>query len=665
MNTNNLRVITAILLIVNGLVSAQNKKLDSLQNAFNIAANDSIKFNILNSIFYSYINTDTAKANEYCKKVLKEAESTKILFEKAEAYRITGIHFGNIAEFDKAIDYYRKAESLYKSLNSDNGNIGYAKTLTNLGAFYQRNGDLETAMEFYLEAESILLKYNDNNILLKVYNGLTDIHLYLNKNEKALLYMDKAKSLSNLIDDPAVKTEYLISYGNNLTYQNKFDEAAKIYQQAGQIAGKNNLYRLLCVYAYDYAFMLTRQERYEEAEPYYVKSVEYARKSGSKFDEYDSMYKVGATNYHMKKFEKANKILLETLKHAEEIKSNLLIRNILDILVYLEEERGNYKLAYTYLQRYVDTIYEIFSEDDQKQTNFLNAKYQAAQREHEITKLLDEQKIKNLELEKQNTLILLLTILVISFFILLFYVRKSYKNKRKIAEQKIQIHKQKVTELEKEKQLVAVQSALEGEENERFRIARDLHDGLGGLLSGTKLALNSYKETYVPAEERASAFKQALNLLDTSITELRRVARNMMPQALLNYGLKEAISEFCDSIDTKGRLKIKYQFFGFEKRIQQNIELTIYRIFQELVNNIIKHSKATEAVVQFIQEEERISLLVQDNGKGFNKSKIDSFTGHGIKNIKTRVESLGGHFEIDSEPGNGTEITIEFDNIKL
>lgn len=654
-----------IIIITAASVPGQNPKLDSLQNVLGTAANDSIKLNLLNSIFYSYINTDTAKAKEYCEIVLKEAGSTKFNFEKAEANRIAGIYYGNISEFDKAIEHYEKAKSLYKSFHNKAGNTGYAKALTSLGALFHRNGDFETALEIYLEAESILIKYNENTALLKVYNGLADVHLYLNKNEKALTYMNKAKSLSNLIDDNAVKAEYLISYGNNLTYQNKFDEAAKTYDRARVIAEKNNLYRLLCVFAYDYAFMLGRQNNYKDAEIYYLKSVDYARKSGSKFDEYDCMYKVGAANYHMGNFEKANKILLETLKNAEAIKSKLLVRNVLDILVYLEAERGNYKTAYNYLQRYVDTIYEIFSEDDQKQTNFLNAKYQAAQREHEITKLLDEQKIQTLELEKRNNLIFLLSLLAVSFLIVLFFVRQFYKNKRKIAEQNIQLHSQRVNELEKEKQLVAVQSALEGEENERFRIARDLHDGLGGLLSGTKLTLSSYKDNYAATVEQAGIVKQALALLDTSITELRRVARNLMPQALLNHGLKEAVSEFCDSIDTGGSLKIKYQFFGLEKRLQQNLELTIYRIFQELLNNIIKHSGAAEAVIQLIQEDERISMLVQDNGKGFDKEKVDSFTGHGIKNIKSRVESLGGHFDLDSEPGKGTEITIEFDNIKL
>ena len=661
-----LKTIITVLFFITALnfAYAKNQKIDSLKSVLQKTENDSVRLNLLNSIFYEYINTDTAEAKNYCEKVLNEAEKTKYNFEKADAFRIAGIHYGNIYDYEKAIEYYDKAKILFKSFRNDAGEIGYAKTLTNIGSLYHRNGDFATALEIYLEAESILTKYDENTILLKIYNSLADVHLYLTKNEKAMAYMDKAKSLSNLVDEPAVKAEYLISYANNLVYQNKYDEAAKIYEDAKRIAEKNNLYRLLSVCAYDYGFMLSRQGNYKDAEIYCLKSVEYARLSGSKFDECDAMYKVGAANYHMQKFEKANKILLATLKQAEELKSKLLQRNILDILYYLEEERGNYKLAYDYLQRYVDIIYELFSEDDQKQTNFLNAKYEAAKREHEITKLLDEQKIQNLELEKRNNLILLLSLLVISFLIVFFFVRQFYKNKRKIAEQNLQIHKQKVTELEKEKQLVAVKSALEGEENERFRIARDLHDGLGGLLSGTKMALSSYKENHIINNGDVNSFKQALNLLDTSITELRRVARNMMPQTLLNSGLKEAVSEFCDNLERSSNINIKFQFYGNEKRLPQSYELTVYRIVQELLNNILKHANAAEVVVQLVQEEDRLSLLIQDNGKGFDKSKIDLFEGHGLKNIKSRVESLGGHFDIDSEINKGTEITVEIDNIK-
>ncbi|NJO92996.1 MAG: tetratricopeptide repeat protein [Chloroflexia bacterium] len=309
-------------------IHAKNPKIDSLKSVLQKTENDSVKLNLLNSIFYEYINTDTAEATIYCEKILDEAEKTKYNFEKADAFRIAGIYFGNIYNYEKAIENYEKAKILFKSFNNDAGNIGYAKTLTNVGSLFHRNGDFLTALEIYLEAESILTKYDENTILLKVYNSLADVHLYLNKNEKAMMYMDKAKSLSNLVNDPAVKAEYLISYANNLVYQNKFEEAAKIYETVNLIAEKNNFYRLLSVCAYDYGFMLSRQGNYKDAEVYCLKSAEYARLSGSKFDQCDAMYKVGAANYHMQKFDKANKILLATLKQAEELKSKLLQRNI-------------------------------------------------------------------------------------------------------------------------------------------------------------------------------------------------------------------------------------------------------------------------------------------------------------------------------------------------
>jgi signal transduction histidine kinase len=475
--------------------------------------------------------------------------------------------------------------------------------------------------------------------------------------------MKKGVELTDLIDDPSVKADYYNSYGNMYIYENEHIKAKEFFDIAREIGLKNSLYKHLSKTEYNYAYLLSREEKYLEAQKYYTKSLEWARKSGDKYDICDAMYKVAFMSYYMEDFNKANKLLLEALEYAENIKSKILKRNILDVLLYLEAQRGNYKLAYDYLQMYVDVIYEIFSEDDQKQTNFLNAKYEAAKKEHEISKLLNEKQIQLLELEKRNNLLYLFGIIIIAIVIVLYFLKQNYRNRKRIIENDLLIREQKVKELEKEKQIVAIQAALTGEENERFRIARELHDGLGGILSGSKMALESYKNKSEADSERIEQLNKTLTLIDTSISELRRIARNLMPQTLLNSGLKEALSEYCNTLENREDQKISFRFYGMDTRLKQSFELTLYRIVQELINNAIKHSKGSEANIQLVQDENRISLTVQDNGIGFNKNEMDSFKGHGLNNIKTRVESLNGHLEIDTAIGKGTEINIVFENI--
>jgi len=204
---------------------------------------------------------------------------------------------------------------------------------------------------------------------------------------------------------------------------------------------------------------------------------------------------------------------------------------------------------------------------------------------------------------------------------------------------------------------------LQGEEKERSRLASDLHDGLGGLLSGVKINLSNMKENVYLSEKQVAAFGQVISLLDSSIVELRRIAHNMVPETLHNYGLKTAINDFCIEIAQAGMPEVSFSFYGEDKRLSSELELSLFRITQELVNNALKHAKASQINVQLFVEERRVALQIFDNGHGFNiKESEENNKGQGIKNIKNRVAAFGGKFEIYSQFGQGTEILIEFDN---
>ncbi|MBN2650124.1 MAG: hypothetical protein JXR50_10340, partial [Prolixibacteraceae bacterium] len=137
--------------------------------------------------------------------------------------------------------------------------------------------------------------------------------------------------------------------------------------------------------------------------------------------------------------------------------------------------------------------------------------------------------------------------------------------------------------------------------------------------------------------------------------ELRRIAHHMMPESLLRYGLKASLSDFCNAVPN-----VDFHYFGNEQRIDSNLEILTYRSAHELVNNALKHSKASQINVQIVQEPDRLSLTVQDNGIGFDP-KMQT-VGMGLKNIRDRVSTFNGKMNIYSEPGKGTEINIEFNS---
>jgi len=155
-------------------------------------------------------------------------------------------------------------------------------------------------------------------------------------------------------------------------------------------------------------------------------------------------------------------------------------------------------------------------------------------------------------------------------------------------------------------------------------------------------------------------FDHALRILDTSMKELRRVAHNMMPEALAKFGLKDALRDFCFELGNNKEIDIKFQFYGDERRLDQNYEISLYRIAQELINNSLKHANPTEILLQVIQEEHRIHLTVQDNGIGFDPEALNASDGTGLANIKSRAESLKGKVDMISIPGEGTEVNVEF-----
>lgn len=169
------------------------------------------------------------------------------------------------------------------------------------------------------------------------------------------------------------------------------------------------------------------------------------------------------------------------------------------------------------------------------------------------------------------------------------------------------------------------------------------------------------KGNLIMTPENAQAFERSMDMLDSSIKEMRRVAHNLMPEALVKFGLDTALKDFCNDINQSGALKVSYQSIGLEQAaIDQTTAISVYRIVQELINNVLKHAAANTAIVQVSKTDNSISITVEDDGKGFDPSQIQNATGIGWNNIKHRVDLLKGKLDVNSQPGQGTSVLIEF-----
>ena len=238
---------------------------------------------------------------------------------------------------------------------------------------------------------------------------------------------------------------------------------------------------------------------------------------------------------------------------------------------------------------------------DGDKIEFLDAKYQGEKREAQINQLQSDKEIQRLNIQRKTTLNYILIAAALFVILVAFLLFRNFKQKQKLQQQRI-------GELETLQQLTATEAVLKGEEQERTRLAKDLHDGLGGMLSGIKYSFNSMKGNLVMTSENAQAFEHSMAMLDTSIKEMRRVAHNMMPEVLVKFGLDTALQEFCDDINQTGALQVSYQSIGMNDAVIEQISaITIYRVVQELLNNTMKHASASSAIVQVSKTDQRIN----------------------------------------------------------
>jgi signal transduction histidine kinase len=206
---------------------------------------------------------------------------------------------------------------------------------------------------------------------------------------------------------------------------------------------------------------------------------------------------------------------------------------------------------------------------------------------------------------------------------------------------------------------LSVNAMLKGQEEERNRIAKDLHDGLGGMLSGVKMSFTNMKENLIMSAENVGVFEQSISQLDSTISELRKIAHNLMPEALVKFGLNDAIKDFCTSIMSATHINIIYESMGEVRTLDNTANTYIYRIIQELINNAVKHAKPTQILVQLTTTTNKIMLTVEDNGQGLDSNKLAASKGIGITNIKHRVNYFKGNIDFDNNTPHGTVINIE------
>lgn len=374
-----------------------------------------------------------------------------------------------------------------------------------------------------------------------------------------------------------------------------------------------------------------------------------------------NLYFIGHTNYLKKDFEKADKYLRNALSIENNLPYDEERRDIYRSLAAVASARSEHEVAFDYAMKLNRLNDSILNYDRVKAINDLSIKHQADEK---------SKGIKLLEIENKSVLQkILLTrsalyfvgagfflLLVALYFIIRFYSAK-IKAEKIMNEQQHEIDQQKIRELQDNIKISSMQSMIEGQEKERQRIAVDLHDSLGGLLSAVKLQFDKLNGQLNESTQH-SQYQKATHLLDTAVEEVRTISRDLQPGALRELGLISALHDLINRFDGDAYPEIFFQYYNFEEKLDDMTALSIYRIIQELINNTIKHAKAREILIQLSNKDNDIVIEYEDDGKGFDSASMPVRKGMGLDNITSRVNYLKGSLSVNSTPNEGVSYLI-------
>jgi len=641
--------------------NTQDQLMDSLEVQLKNKNDDTAKVVLLNEMASKYQHVNPERAMSLANQSVDLAKRLKFDFGLAVAYRLTGILFTDKSNFDTGAMYYNKSAELFKDKN-DNRSARYRGMLQhNFGVIYHYKGNYDSAVIHYQEAARVYQELKDDGLLFLTYNNLSTLYTQILDNKTALKYAEECVQISNRLKDPYKISVASLAMASAKSELKEYSGIDTLVSKVIRISNQNgNHYMLGMGYKFLGKYQIESKNDNKASVSSFKAALDNMIKAGNDYEIAAANQNLGYSFFLNGDDEQAVHYYKIAIEQAKKLGLLQIEQYTLKNLAELEERRKNFPAAYGYLRDYIGVNDSVMNKTHRENIQGLEQKYQSEIKDARILQLDDEKKIQELSIRQKSTLNYLLVASLVVVVLVAFLMYRNMRHRHQLAKQQDELQQQKIRELEKDRQLVAVDSMLKGQEEERSRLARDLHDGLGGLLSGVKFSLNNMKDNLIITPDNSAAFERSVNMIDTSIKELRRVAHNMMPEMLTKFGLDEALKEYCHSVDAAKLLAIKYQSLGMETRMDKGAEIIIYRVMQELLNNILRHAAASQAYIQVIRENNRLSIVVEDNGKGFDTATLESSKGAGWVNIRSRVEYLKGQLDIHSEPGKGTLVNIEF-----
>ena len=539
--------------------------------------------------------------------------------------------------FDSAILFTNEAKELAIS-NGWHKEAAYASMCGGIANYLR--GDYKKALPEFLYAARTFDSLQLDSGIARVHNEMA---VFYHKNKE----VNKAFRALEISEAAALRAGDIealgTSYGNHaafLSRQGRWEEAYPYVLKTLDIRLEQNDSVGLGYIYLDLAEHEMQKGDFEKAQKYVSQSTEIRQLIGDRQGVAVNTVINGENYFAIGEFKKAIPYFLRTIELAKPIGFTDLIRFSYDMLQQAYINIGDYEKAYEYLQQNRIFNDSIFNIEQSKTLLDLETRYETEKKEQQIVlqeAQLDEQKA----ILERNRIGLIASFVA---FLLVMIIGLLWKNRIQ-KKQELMINEERLNAREAE-----IKATIASQEKERSRYARDLHDGFGQMISVLNMNLENLQEDAKP-DERQRVYNASSKVINEMYDELKNICFDLMPQTLVKHGIKSGLQEFVSRVNSTNKIFIELNVFGIEERLSDTLEISLFRIAQEWINNILKYSDASNVTLQLTSDDKEITLLIEDNGRGFNKMLLIDSKGNGWKNLNTRTNLISGHLEVETNPG--------------
>ena len=628
------------------LTFGQNHTADSLKKALTVAKADTSKAIIYYRLAMELQGMDPAASQKMIDQALAISQKANYYKGLADIYYFKVAQSSYIGDFEAMKDNAEKCLAISKKYNFP---ANLASAYNGLGIYYWQTGNYAEAIKNHLAALEIREKLKDEEGIAKSLGNLGLVYLDNEKLKEAESYSLRALALGKKLNNTTVVINCLHNLANLFSGKKEYEKALKYDEEALPICLKEDNKRGLSQIYSSMAHCYEAMQQYDRALKYQYEVLKLDNFFSDKKQVSDTYANLGELYKDKGDYAQAISWLKKSLPLAVETKYKQGEKTVWMLLSQLYEKNGNYKEALAADKKYLLLTQQLINEGNDKQIAQMQTRYETVKKEQQISILNKENTIQKLSIGSRNKTISIIAglFLLSGIVTALFFNRHKLKQK---AQQQALMLKQQDT---------LTKAIVDAEENERKRIASDLHDGVGQLFSAVKMNLSGlFERITIAKEEDRFLAENTLALVDESCKEVRTISHQMMPNMLLRSGIASDLKSFIEKINSD-TLKVTLEATGFKNKLESNVETMLYRIIQESINNVIKHAKATRLDLVLTRDARGITAKIADNGVGFNVNERENFDGIGLKNIATRVEYLKGTIKYISEPGTGTTVLIE------